>query len=309
MLRDNVIINAETVHPFSDSPHHPVLTRLISAKKKDGSKWFSLFQTMHQITMRSSEEIIRVEAVSIMNILLLRTDAYTEREMYGEVAVFESISQLLRKEAGVGVQKQTVDLLYLLLNCPNLMSMFCSSCKEEGTCSEVPTTDTKSYKGILDGLADCLACRANAAPTTLVLKLQRNTIIVLAFLASSGRGGFEILLGRKRTNFLFLILQILASEIDDDLRERRLVIREALILLNRLASNPQYSTPLLRLLTNRRDMACLTIDIACRLSKYQSHTQLRESEILDLARLFKKRVFAFLGDTLTLPSHHKDNIC
>lgn len=31
--------------------------------------------------------------------------------------VFETISQLLRKEGGVAVQKQTVDLLYLLLNC------------------------------------------------------------------------------------------------------------------------------------------------------------------------------------------------
>ncbi|KAJ0958315.1 hypothetical protein HanPSC8_Chr01g0037561 [Helianthus annuus] len=51
-----------------------------------------------------------------MNILLLRTDAYTEREKYGEVSVFESIPQLLRKEAGLGVQKQAVHLLYLLLN-------------------------------------------------------------------------------------------------------------------------------------------------------------------------------------------------
>lgn len=273
---------------------------------------------MHQVVTRHVEEIIRAEAVSIMNILLLRTDAYAEREMYGEVAVFHSISQLLRKGAGVGVQKQTVHLLYLLLNCPQLMSMFCSFYKEEGTIAEIPTSNaetTPAFQGsgataILDGLADCLACRANGAPTTLVLKLQRNSIILLAFLVSSGRSGFELLMGRRRPHFLYLILQILASEIDressypsDDFRERTLLIREALIFLNRLASNSQYSTSVLRVLTNRRDMAILTIDIATRLSRkgnwpWQSDSarQMRESEIVDLARIFKKRVVAFLGD-------------
>ncbi|MFS8002702.1 hypothetical protein Hanom_Chr13g01205171 [Helianthus anomalus] len=307
--RDNVII---TVNRSSETGHklNPVLT---SAKKESQpliscSKWFSLFQRMHQVVRRQCEENIRVEAVSIMNILLLRTDAYTEREMYGEVSVFESIPQLLRKEAGLGVQKQAVHLLYLLLNCPSLMLMFCSSSKEEGTSAAFQ---------VLDGLTDCLACHGNGAPTNLVLKLQRNTIVLLAFLASSGRSGFEILLGRnisRRTNFLYLILQIMASEIDvetseriqhpEDSRERTLLIREALILLNRLVSNSQYSAPVLRLLTNRRDMAILTVDIASRLSRKnkwlrQSDTmtrQMRESEIVDLARIFKKRVFTFLGD-------------
>ncbi|KAM0046540.1 hypothetical protein Hdeb2414_s0009g00317611 [Helianthus debilis subsp. tardiflorus] len=307
--RDNVII---TANRSSEMGHmlNPVLT---SAKKESQpliscSKWFSLFQIMHQVVRRQCEENIRVEAVSIMNILLLRTDAYTEREMYGEVSVFESIPQLLRKEAGLGVQKQAVHLLYFLLNCPSLMLMFCSSSKEEGTSAAFQ---------VLDGLADCLACHGNGAPTNLVLKLQRNTIVLLAFLASSGRSGFEILLGRnisRRTNFLYLILQIMASEIDvetsehiqppEDSRERTLLIREALILLNRLVSNSQYSAPVLRLLTNRRDMAVLTVDIASRLSRknkrpWQSDTmtrQMRESEIVDLARIFKKRVFTFLGD-------------
>ncbi|KAI7725283.1 hypothetical protein M8C21_031724 [Ambrosia artemisiifolia] len=353
--RDNVFINDpstvnrssgehfEMGHMLSErnnetsNLHHPVLSRLISAKKiqnKDnsrnesqplisGSKWFSLFQTMHQVVTRRCEENIRVEAVSIMNILLLRTDAFTEREMYGDVSVFQSISQLLRKEAGLGVQKQAVHLLHLLLNCPNLMLMFCSSFKEEGTSAEVTTTGAENghpfqvLGSVLDGLADCLAFHGNGAPTNLVLKLQRNTIVVLAFLASSGRSGFEIFLGHnlsRRTNFLYLILQIMASEIDvetseciqpsEGFRERTLLIREALILLNRLVSNSQYSTPVLQILTNRRDMAILTIDVASRLSRkskwlWQSDAmtrQMRESEIVDLARMFKKRVFTFLGD-------------
>ncbi|KAL4592986.1 hypothetical protein LXL04_005995 [Taraxacum kok-saghyz] len=298
VLRDNVIINDPST---CDNPHHPVLTRLINPMTVDDSSscltWHSYFQTMHQVITRHSEENIRVEAVSIMNILLLRTDAFTERQMYGEVAVFETISELLKKEAGVGVQKQSVDLLYLVLNCPNLMLM----CKEEGRNTET----TPAFKGlgaVLDGLADCLACRGigNGAPKALVLKVQRKAIIVLAFLASSGRRGFEILLGR--INFLFLILQILESEIhvessehSDDFRERRLVIREALILLNRLASSFEYSTPVLQLLTNRRDIAGLTIYIATSLSR--KDTLMRDAEIVDLLRIFKKRVFAFLGDT------------
>lgn len=355
MLRDNVIVNDPSAVNRSSgkhseieyllrentnetsNPQHPVLTRLSSAKKiwnKDSlrdesspliscSKWLSLYQYMHQIITKHSEESLRTEAVSIMILLLLRTDAYAEREMYGEVPVFLSISQLLRKEAGVGVQKQAVHLLYLLLNCPKLMSMFCSSTKEEEATADAPATNAETastFQGlgdVLDGLADCLICRGNGAPTTMVLKLQRNAIILLAFLASSGRHGFELLLGRshsRRTNFLHMILQVLASEIDvesseciqpsDDFRERTLLIREALILLNRLASNSQYSTPVLRVLTKRRDMAILTIDIASRLSRkdkwlQQSDTmtrQMRESEIADLARIFKKRVFNFLGD-------------
>lgn len=54
------------------------------------------------------------------------------------------------------------------------MLMFCSSCKEEGTSSDIPTTSTETapvFKGtgaILEGLADCLASRGNGAPKTLV---------------------------------------------------------------------------------------------------------------------------------------------
>lgn len=48
------------------------------------------------------------------------------------------------------------------------------------------------------------------------LKLQRKAIIVLAFIASSGQSGFEILLKpvtQKGVNFLELVIQILTLEI------------------------------------------------------------------------------------------------
>ncbi|TXG54169.1 hypothetical protein EZV62_019425 [Acer yangbiense] len=68
-----------------------------------------------------------------------------------------------------------------------------------------------------------------------------------------------------------LILQVLVSEIDmeaaadnvkaDIFRARTLLIREALILLNRLVSNPAYAAIVLQVLTSTRDMAALTIDV------------------------------------------------
>lgn len=84
---------------------------------------------------------------------------------------------------------------------------------------------------------------------------------------------------------------------------RTLMIREALILLNRLVSHPQYAGSVLLALTNRREIAKLTVDIASILShkgKCLSHCdsitqKIRESEIVELARVFQKRVYTFLG--------------
>lgn len=42
--------------------------------------WIYLFEFMHLIVMKSSEECVRLEAISIMNVILMRSDAYTERE-------------------------------------------------------------------------------------------------------------------------------------------------------------------------------------------------------------------------------------
>ncbi|KAK8598900.1 hypothetical protein V6N13_076844 [Hibiscus sabdariffa] len=38
------------------------------------------FEFMHIILMKSSEECARLEAVLIMNVILMRSDAYTDRE-------------------------------------------------------------------------------------------------------------------------------------------------------------------------------------------------------------------------------------
>ncbi|KAG2680416.1 hypothetical protein I3760_11G098000 [Carya illinoinensis] len=280
--------------------------------------WVSLVEFMHQIVMRNTEECVNLEAVSVMNVIITKSGAYIEREKFGLTMVFESLSQLLRKEAGLQVQKQAVHLLHLLLNCPKILVTFCSGCKDgEGAAPVDGTVRPRKFIEVLQGLADCLACSGNGI---LELTLRRDAIIVLAFLASSGKHGFEILTSLqlyRGSSFLMLTLRVLVSEMDIEAsvyagrpeisKERTLLIREVLILLNRIVSHPTYSITALRALTNSRDIASLSIDIANRLSrKDQRHgqsdvqtRQMRESEIVNLARVFKRRVFTYLGDSVS----------
>ncbi|VFR02142.1 unnamed protein product [Cuscuta campestris] len=79
--------------------------------------YLSLFELMCQIIMMNGLEHIRWEAVSIMNLILVRKHTFLEREKFGSDIVFQSVSLLLRKDVGYRVNKQAVRLLYLLLNC------------------------------------------------------------------------------------------------------------------------------------------------------------------------------------------------
>ncbi|KDP40440.1 hypothetical protein JCGZ_03855 [Jatropha curcas] len=280
--------------------------------------WISLFDLLHQIALSKTEERVRYKAVSVMNVILLRTDAHTERETFGRAPIFESISQFLKREAGSHVQREALHLLFLLLNCPKLLSVFCSCCKEHSTANDDNNASTwKGFSTILEGLADCIACSANSIQD---MELRKRAVIMLAFLASSGKPGFEILVNHNlpgEKNFIMLILQLLISEMDvevsvpsepaESIKTRTLLMREALILLNRLVSNTGYSAIVLRVLTASRDMASLTIDIVSRLSRKDQMPRLfdsmmiqpiRESEIVDLARVLKKRVFTYLGDEI-----------
>ncbi|XP_056173863.1 protein SENSITIVE TO UV 2 isoform X1 [Syzygium oleosum] len=281
--------------------------------------WASVFELMRQLVQKNTEECIRVEAVSIMNLILLRGSAYEHREKFGCPLVLESISTLLKKESGLCVQEQALHLLFLLLNSPKILETFFCGFKNRECSSSMDGNDDKNitiFRGsdvILEGLADCVSSRGSGIQD---LKLQRRATMLLAFLASSGTTGFEILMNHKLSsgaNFLMLILQALISEMDAEaggpteppefLKERSLLMREALILLNRLVSKPVYSASL-QMLTNSRDMACLTITVANRMSQRNiritqldsMHRQMRESEVIELGRAFKRRVYAYLGD-------------
>ncbi|KAJ6946709.1 protein SENSITIVE TO UV 2-like isoform X1 [Populus alba x Populus x berolinensis] len=280
--------------------------------------WVLLLEMMLQIAVRNTEECVRLEAVSIMNVILMSSNAQTEMEKFGQSPIFESIAQLLKGEAGLRVQKEALYLLFLLLNCSKLSSIFCSGCKEEeiadSTNNKKNTSTPKGFSSILVGLAECIACSGNSIQD---IELRKRAIIMLAFLASSGKSGFEIMVTHKlrgETNFLMLILQVLVSEMNVEasaeparsIKARTSLIREALILLNRLVSNSGYSAIVLRILTARRDMATLTVDIASRLSQEDQSLRLsdvnghvKESDIVELGQAFKKRVFAYLGDKIS----------
>lgn len=103
--------------------------------------WVSLFQRLCHIAVINNKEQIRLEALSIMNLILMRQNAYLGRDKWvififivtfcgpynllmwhlwyrfvGE-HVFQGISKFLRREAGFCVQDQAVQTLYLLCNC------------------------------------------------------------------------------------------------------------------------------------------------------------------------------------------------
>ncbi|CAH8278178.1 unnamed protein product [Arabidopsis lyrata] len=283
------------------------------------ANWHSLFELMNQIASIRTEEDVKLEALSIMNIIVMSTDAYTARETFVSKEVFESISLLLRKEGGLHVRKEAIHLYYLLLNCPKLYDRFDSLHEEKNSSdtendSEVNLFATEAFGKIFEGLADCLT---SPRKTSEDLELCRNVIMILALAASSGNSGYELLSNHKLpqdTNFLMVILHLLVAEIDSEstefrpkaeiLKARTLLMREILILLNRLVSGLSSSATILKELTKSRDMASLTVDAATRLSRKRnllgkpenSVQRMRNTEIMDLARIFKRRVFAFLGD-------------
>ncbi|CAE6217481.1 unnamed protein product [Arabidopsis arenosa] len=283
------------------------------------ANWHSLFELMNQIASIRTEEDVKLEALSIMNIIVMSTDAYTARETFVSKEVFESISLLLRKEGGLHVRKEAIHLFYLLLNCPKLYDRFDSLHEEKNSSdtendSEVNLFATEAFGKIFEGLADCLT---SPRKTSEDLVLCRNVIMILALAASSGNSGYELLSNHKLpqdTNFLMVILHLLVAEIDSESTEshpkaeifkaRTLLMREILILLNRLVSGLSSSATILKELTKSRDMASLTVDAATRLSRKRnllgqpenSVQRMRNTEIMDLARIFKRRVFAFLGD-------------
>ncbi|KAJ6714747.1 ATR INTERACTING PROTEIN [Salix viminalis] len=158
--------------------------------------WVLLFEMMLQIAVSNTEECVILEAISIMNVILMSSNAQTRDgkfclKRFGQSPVFESIAQLLRREAGLRVQKEALHLLFLLLNCSKLLSIFCSGCKEEeiagSTNNKKNTSTPKGFSSIFVGLAECIACSGNSIQD---IELRKRAIIMLAFLASSGKSSF-----------------------------------------------------------------------------------------------------------------------
>ncbi|KAL5724707.1 hypothetical protein ACHQM5_007932 [Ranunculus cassubicifolius] len=279
--------------------------------------WMPLFDKIQEIAVGSKEECIQVEAISVMNLILMRSNPCLEREKFGSRLLFGNLSRLLHNDVALQVRKQAVHLLFLLLNCPKILVVFCVGCKGSASCEDgTKKDDALAFGSILEGLAECVKCRGQGLEE---VKLRRLSIKVLAFIASSGKSGFEVILDpkiSKGVSFVELIMQALASEMDADAdaaepssetcKERSWLIREALILMNRIASNPAYSGAVLQVLTSSRDAMSLTIYVVNRMMSRKGSTsewwksdkkRKAEDEIVDLARVFRSRVFAYLGNT------------
>lgn len=71
------------------------------------------------------------------------------------------------------------------------------------------------------------------------LKLQRDVIVMLAFIASSGKSGFDVLLytaASRRENFLELIVRVLASQMDEE-KSGLIDCKERLVVLDQFIFN------------------------------------------------------------------------
>ncbi|XP_039142277.1 protein SENSITIVE TO UV 2-like isoform X2 [Dioscorea cayenensis subsp. rotundata] len=272
---------------------------------------------MQQIASGKVEQKAQILAFSIMNLIWSQSEPNVVREKTGLLPLLECMSQLLQKDAGLLVQMHAVRLLFSVLNCPKVLLML--NC---GTSQDISALEGV-ISCVLEGLARTLV-QARTGPQDV--KYQKQVIILLAFIASSGKSGFDVLIssGRnKGVNFLELIMQVLSSgmntaEIADsvnfedlDLHKlRSSLVREALILLNRLASHPALSKFTLEALTCSNTVTSLTVDVVTRLCRKNkpgsknagagritnfAHT---DAEIIELARLFRTRFFAFLGCNL-----------
>ncbi|CAL9779900.1 unnamed protein product [Musa acuminata subsp. burmannicoides] len=276
----------------------------------------SIFKCMQLVAMKNMKEDVRIEALGVMILIMMESNPSTERDKFGLMSLLEVLPKLLQKEAGPHVQKHALHLLFLLLNCPKMLLLFSNGGKENDEHAEtvdhsVALEDAVNL--ILEGLSKCLS---PAGTGDLELKLHKQAIILLAYVASCGKSGFEILLksvGPRGVNFLQIIIQVLASELDVEIagcalartlcKERTSLFREALILLNRLASHPIYSKATMEALTSSNPIASLTVDVVSRLPlrskslfKYDDAMKSQmEAETTDLAQLFRTRVFAFVG--------------
>uniref|UniRef100_A0ACD5VAE8 Uncharacterized protein n=1 Tax=Avena sativa TaxID=4498 RepID=A0ACD5VAE8_AVESA len=289
--------------------------------------WPSFFTAVLQIALKYSEESIRVDALSIIILIVRTSDPKVEREKFGFTSVMESLHPLLQKENGLLVKKHSVHLLFLLLNCPVMLKLLCNGGTDGSEMMEVGSENDRPQQAIssvLKDLSECLTCEA---ATSLELKLCRLVVNLLAYIASSGKLGYQVLLDSVTANgasFLELIMEVLASQMEHEvdfsaevhelLKERYLLMREALILLNRLASHAMFSKPTLEVLVGGKKCGSLTIDTANRLpqrSKYplrhlgEINPQMA-NDLAELAQKFRSRVYGFLEEQQHSKADHSN---
>ncbi|CAM0947306.1 unnamed protein product [Alopecurus aequalis] len=155
--------------------------------------WPSFFTSVLQIALKYSEEGIRVDALSIIILIVRTSDPKVEREKFGFTSVMESLHPLLQKENGLLVKKHSVHLLFLLLNCPTMLKLLCNGGTDGSEPMEAAGSENdrpqQAISSVLKDLSECLTCEAT---TSLELKLCRLVVNLLAYIASSGKLGWNM---------------------------------------------------------------------------------------------------------------------
>eukprot|EP01018_Ginkgo_biloba_P034893 Gb_15751 [translate_table: standard] len=174
-----------------------IFTRCMGGHNFQTVKWITVFQRIHQIALENASMGVKVQAISAMNLIVMNSNPNSEREQFGPIVFCKSLSQLLRKNVGINVQLQAVRLLFLLLNCPRLLKLFCGCNKDietdvENSDIQIDTSDIAGSNGmVLEGLAECISCSGNDIQE---YALRRNAVNVLAFITASVNMGVGCLL-------------------------------------------------------------------------------------------------------------------
>lgn len=79
-IRDNITDEEASSSEISKFHGYNGRRKTDNSQPSWDTNWHSLFKLMNQIASRRTEEEVKLEAVSIMNIIVMRTNAYTVRE-------------------------------------------------------------------------------------------------------------------------------------------------------------------------------------------------------------------------------------
>lgn len=207
-------------------------------KSMQGTSAKKLFGCVFSIVLKGASQSIRVEAMAILNVLVMDTEPMIQRAHFGSVLFDGSITSLFRKHAGLDVQVQAVRLVHIILHCPLVLQMLCASedtahdfaivtgqvlegnnCIQDGEnndgnmegesgCNDIRTqaefakysrkADSDSKAEVLEGLISCLHYNSGSLQE---YALRRSALRVLAFVATSGHKGAATLLATKATFF------------------------------------------------------------------------------------------------------------
>ncbi|KAL6008228.1 hypothetical protein ACLOJK_033734 [Asimina triloba] len=178
--------------------------------------WMSLFETMQQIVVGNTEQCLQV----CINSTVRKFASAPAKGSWFACAEASCASSFPAVEFFLAPFLVHEVCISIRLSCPKLFRMFCTGHNLESLEEFDATENPPIFRAnIMNGLADCLSGKGNSSEE---LELRRHAVIVVAFIASSGKSGFEVVLNSSSSKgicILELIVQMLASEMDVEAEE------------------------------------------------------------------------------------------